>query len=82
MNAIIIEHPAWIRDQIRNLAHLAHTQSRVSVQLAQWAKVAEAQGKTAAANHFAQRSADKRFEANWHLQKAVYKRDHIIHVHE
>jgi hypothetical protein len=75
LNAIVIEHPARIKAEIRSFASLAHTLSRISVQRAQWAEEAEAQGNINAANRFAKEAAEKRFQANWYLQKAMDRKD-------
>jgi len=75
MNAIIIEHPAAIKAEIRSFASLAHRLSRLSVVRAQWAREARLQGKSAVAERLENEAAKKRVEANWYLVQAMNRKD-------
>lgn len=75
MNAIIIEHPASIKAEIRSFASLAHRLSRISVQRTQWAREARMQGKTAIAERLENEAAKKRSDANWYLVQAMNRKD-------
>jgi hypothetical protein len=62
--------------QIRALARLARTQSRLSVQYRQWAAEAELAGRLDAYHRWSKEAAKLRTNAKWHIHQAMITKDY------
>ena len=62
-------------DQVRALARLARTQSRLSVQYRHWSAEAQLAGKLDACHRWAKEAARYRLNAQWAIWRAQLTKD-------